>query len=171
MPFWGKRIDRAGNVKVLKAASLLIPLMPILWLFSTNIYYLCGIQVFGGFAWAGFSLAISLFLYDAAPSENRTRYFALSNALLFAGASFGSLLGGIMAPIVPPILKNSLLTIFLISGLARIVIVFFFASHISEVRQVPKTSIKEIMFGGINLTSLKGFSDYVFQRFHKFGKK
>ena len=68
------------------------------------------------------------FLYYAAPAENRTRYMALSNALVFAGASIGSLLGGIMAPIVPAIMRNSLLTIFLISGLLRIVIVFIFRS-------------------------------------------
>jgi MFS family permease len=171
MPFWGKRIDKYGNAKILKTASLFVPLIPILWLFSFNIYYLCGIQVFSGLIWAGFSLAGSLFLYDAAPAENRTRYMALSNALVFAGASIGSLLGGIMAPIVPAIMRNSLLTIFLISGLLRIVIVFLFAPRISEVRKTPKANMKEILFGGVDFTSLKGFSGSLFPPFHKYRKK
>jgi MFS family permease len=171
MPFWGKRIDRYGNAKILKTASLFVPLIPILWLFSFNIYYLCGVQVFSGLIWAGFSLAGSLFLYDAAPSENRTRYMALGNALVFAGAAVGSLLGGVMAPIVPAIMRNSLLTIFLISGLLRIVIVFLFAPHISEVRKTPKANMKEIIFDGINLNGLKRLPYTIFQGTNKTRKK
>ncbi len=171
MPFWGKRIDRAGNVKVLKVASLFLPFVPIVWLFSSNVYYLWGAQVLSGFSWAGFSLAVSIFLYDAAPSENRTRYIALNNALMFAGISLGSLLGGIVAPIIPAIMRNNLLTIFLISGLARLVIVFAFIPKISEVRQVPETSVKEILFGGIRFTGLKSFYGNVLRRFSKLGKR
>jgi MFS family permease len=171
MPFWGKRIDKAGNIKVLKVASLFVPFVPVVWIFSSNVYYLCGAQVLSGFSWAGFTLAVSIFLYDAAPSENRTRYIALSNALAFAGVALGSLLGGIIAPFVPAIMRSNLLTIFLISGLARIVIVLVFIPKIHEVRQVPSTSVKEILFGGIKFTSLKGFSDNVLRRFGKLGKK
>jgi MFS family permease len=171
MPFWGKRIDRYGNAKILKTASLFVPLIPILWLFSFNIYYLCGAQVFSGLIWAGFSLAGSLFLYDAAPPENRTRYMALGNALVFAGAAVGSLLGGVVAPIVPAIMRNSLLTIFLISGVLRIVIVFLFAPHISEVRKTPKANMKEIIFDGINLNGITRLPYTIFRSTNKSRKK
>ncbi|MBI4711431.1 MAG: MFS transporter, partial [Candidatus Omnitrophica bacterium] len=36
-PIWGRHADKIGNAKVLKATSLLIPLIPILWIFSTNL--------------------------------------------------------------------------------------------------------------------------------------
>jgi MFS family permease len=171
MPMWGRRIDKAGAVQVLKATSLFVPVVPIMWLFSANVYYLCLTQVIGGFAWGGFAVAVNIFLYFATTSENRMRYFAVSNALMFGGAAIGSLLGGIVAPVVPAIMKNSLLTIFLISGLARIIIVFVFIPRISEVRQVPKISINEILIGGINLANMKDFFSQVFRRFNQPGKK
>ena len=171
MPFWGRRIDRAGAIKVLKAASLFVPVLPVLWLFSTNIYYLCGIQVIGGFGWSGCVLALNLFLYYAAPVENRTRYIALSNALMFGGAALGSLLGGIFAPIVPAIMMNRLFTIFLISGVARLLVVIIFMPGISEVRDVPKTSYREILFGGLQFAGIKSYSSNIFRSLNKKWKK
>ncbi|MDD5288537.1 MAG: MFS transporter [Dehalococcoidales bacterium] len=171
MPFWGKRIDRAGNVKVLKVASLFVPLVPIVWLFSTNVYYLCAAQVLSGFAWSGFNLAVSIFLYGAAPSENRTRYIALNNALMFAGISLGALLGGVVAPFVPALMKSNLLTMFLISGLARIVVVLIFIPGITEVRNVPEASVKEVLFSDIEPSNLKKLSHDAFQRLNGFRKK
>jgi MFS family permease len=170
IPFWGRRIDKSGNITVLKVTTLFVPVLPIMWLFSSNVFYLCGVQAVAGFAWAGCNLAINLFLYSATPAENRTRYIALNNVLMFAGVSIGSLLGGIAAPHVPRIFNNNLLTIFLISGLARIAVVLVFLPRISEVRQVPETSVREILFGGTQFSRVKGFSDYIFRRSNKGGK-
>ncbi|MCX6003808.1 MAG: MFS transporter [Chloroflexi bacterium] len=167
MPYWGKRIDRFGNIKVLKITSLIIPLVPILWLVSANVYYLCFAQVVSGFAWAGFNLATSIFLYDAAPSENRTRYIALNNALMYGGISLGALLGGIIAPHMPTIKQSSLLTMFLLSGLARLAIVFIFTPRISEVRQVPKVNTKELLLSGINPDELKSLPDATLKSINK----
>ncbi len=171
IPFWGKVVDRNGNIKVLKATMLFIPLLPILWLVSKSPYYICGVQVLSGFAWAGCNLAVSLFLYVTTQAENRTRYIALNNVLMFSGVSLGALLGGILAPHVPLILRNNLLTIFLISGVARIIVVLIFLPRISEVRPVPQTSVSEILFGGPQFSRFRGFSDVVFRRANKKGKK
>ena len=171
IPFWGKVVDRNGNVKVLRVTMLFIPLLPILWLVSKNAYYLCGVQVLSGFAWAGCNLAVSLFLYVATRAENRTRYIALNNVLMFSGVSLGALLGGILAPHVPLILMNNLLTIFLISGVARILVVLIFLPRISEVRPVAEASVSEILFGGPQFSRVRGFSDVVFRRANKKGKK
>ena len=171
IPFWGKIVDRNGNVKVLRVTMLFIPLLPILWLVSKSPYYLCGVQVLSGFAWAGCNLAVSLFLYVATRAENRTRYIALNNVLMFSGVSLGALLGGILAPHVPLILMNNLLTIFLISGVARILVVLIFLPRISEVRPVAEASVSEILFGGPQFSRVRGFSDVVFRRANKKGKK
>ncbi|MFY9813796.1 MAG: MFS transporter [Dehalococcoidales bacterium] len=164
IPFWGKIVDRNGNVKVLRVTMLFIPLLPILWLVSKSPYYLCGVQVLSGFAWAGCNLAVSLFLYVATQAENRTRYIALNNVLMFTGVSLGALLGGIIAPHVPLVLRNNLLTIFLISGVARILVVAIFLPKISEVRPVAEASVSEILFGGPQFSRVRGFSDVVFRR-------
>ena len=164
MPFWGKRIDKFGAIKVLQLASIVMPMGPLMWLFSHNVVYLCGAQVLGGFSWGGYNLVLGIFLYYATPLENRTRYFALSNALMFGGAALGSMLGGIIAPIIPAVMKNSLLTIFLISALGRIVVMFIFLPHISEVRKVEKISIKEMAFSDFKVSNLKRISNNTVQR-------
>ncbi len=160
LPYWGKRVDRFGNIKVLKFTSWLIPLIPIMWLVSANVYYLCFAQVISGFAWAGFNLAVGLFIYDATPAENRTRYIALHYAMMYGGISLGSLLGGIITPHLPVLKQSNLITIFLISGLARLVIVLIFLPRISEVRPVPKINTKEFLFSSTDLTELKNFGKH-----------
>ncbi len=169
MPFWGKWIDRSGSIRVLKVASLFLPIVPIVWLGSGNVYYICGAQVLSGFAWSAYLLASSIFLYYAAPAENRTRYLALFNALMFAGISMGSLIGGIIAPFLPAIRGNKLLTIFLVSGMARIVVALIFIPKISEVRRVPDTSTREILFGSLK-TGLKNMPGTAQKYVRKFWK-
>jgi len=167
MPFWGKRIDRFGSIKVLQLASIVMPIGPLMWLFSHNVLFLCGAQVLGGFSWGGYNLVMGIFLYYATPVENRTRYFAVFNALMFGGAALGSMLGGIIAPIIPAVMKNSLLTIFLISGLARIAVMFIFLPHITEVREVEKISIKEMAFSDFKASNIKRISNNTVQWINK----
>jgi MFS family permease len=155
MPLWGKRVDKFGTIQVLKVSSLFVPLVPVMWLFSTNAYYLCFAQVLGGFAWGGFSLAFGIFLYYAAPAQNRIRYIALSNTLMFGGSALGALFGGIIAPHLPVVMGDKLLTVFLISGVARAVIVILFISRIHETRQVPQSSFREVLFGGVGPADMK----------------
>lgn len=38
--FWGRRADWAGNIKVIKLTSFLLPFVPIFWIFNSNQYYL-----------------------------------------------------------------------------------------------------------------------------------
>ena len=64
MPLWGKIADRFGNVKVMRLTGLLIPIVPVLFMFSPNQYYLMVIQIYSGFVWAGFSLSSSNFVFD-----------------------------------------------------------------------------------------------------------
>ena len=163
MPLWGKRVDKFGTIQVLKVTSLFVPMVPVMWLFSTNMYYLCFAQALGGFAWGGFALAFGIFLYYAAPPENRIRYIALSNTLMFGGAALGSLLGGIVAPHLPAVMGNKLLTIFLISGAARAVIVVLFIPGIHEMRLVPRSSFREVLFGGANTADMKNPAGKGFQ--------
>ena len=148
MTWWGRRTDRAGSIKVLKFASFLIPLVPILWLVSGNVYWLLFAQVVSGFAWSGFQLSSSIFIYDASPQENRTRFIALYNALTFLGISIGSLAGGFIAPYLPLIKGSYFLSIFLLSGLSRVVVVLLLLRRITEVRTVPSLTIKELILPG-----------------------
>ncbi len=111
MTWWGKRIDRAGSIKVLKITSLFVPFVPLGWALSHTLWWLTIMQIFSGFAWAGFQLSSGVFIFDAAPPQNRTRYIALYNSLIFLGVSVGSLTGGIVAPLLPPFMGSYFLSI------------------------------------------------------------
>lgn len=147
LTFWGRRSDRAGNIKVLKITSCLIPLMPLLWVAHDSVVYLLPVQVLSGFAWAGFNLASANFLYDAAKPAQRTRYLAVFNAMNGVAISLGALAGGLLAPRLPALLGFNLLTLFLVSGLARAVVVATLLRSVSEVRHVPELGMDEVIFG------------------------
>ena len=134
LTFWGRRADRLGNVKVVSATSILVPLVPLLWLVSHQVYYLIPVQILSGFAWSGFNLASANFVYDASAPENRTRYIALFNAMNGASMCLGALLGGCLASLLPPLLGYHLLTLFLVSGVLRGIVAVAFHRRFSEVR-------------------------------------
>jgi MFS family permease len=146
MTWWGKRIDRAGSIKVLKITSLFVPFVPLGWLPSHSLWWLTIMQVFSGFAWAGFQLSSGVFIFDAAPPQNRTRYIAVYNSLIYLGVSLGALVGGVVTPLLPPIMGSSFLSIFAVSGAARLAVSLFFLRRIKEVRKVQQIDASELLF-------------------------
>jgi MFS family permease len=146
MTWWGKRMDRAGSIKVLKITSLFVPFVPLGWALSHSLWWLIIMQLFSGFAWAGFQLSSGVFIFDAAPRQNSTRYIALYNSLIFLGVSVGSLTGGIVAPLLPPFNGSNLLSIFIVSGVARLAVALFFLPRIKEVRKVSQVKAEELLF-------------------------
>jgi len=161
MTWWGKRMDRAGSIKVLKITSFFVPFVPLGWVISHNFWWLIVVQVFSGFAWAGFQLSSSVFIFDAAPQQNRTRYIALYNTLIFLGVSVGSLTGGIVAPLLPPFMGSYFLSIFIVSGVARLAVVLFFLPRIKEVREVPPVGARELLFSDFQPARLKRAYDFL----------
>lgn len=148
---WGKGADRAGNRRMILLASSLIPLVPLLWLMSTNLVYLGFIQVFSGFAWAGFNLCTVNYLYDATTPENRTRYLAFFNAGNGIAAGLGALLGGYLVSVMPPVRGNQILGLFLVSGVLRGIVALVFLHGLKEVRkvsQLPAAELFHVMMGG-----------------------
>jgi len=146
MTWWGKRIDRAGSIKVLKITSLFVPFVAIGWALNNSLWWLIIMQIFSGFAWAGFQLSSGVFIFDAAPPQNRTRYIALYNSLIYLGVSVGALTGGIVAPFLPPFMGSYFTSIFMVSGVARLAVALFFLPRIKEVRKVPQLEARELLF-------------------------
>ena len=101
-------------------------------------YYLIPVQILSGFAWSGFTLASANFVSEACAPENRTRYVALFNAMNGLGMCLGALVGGFLVSLLPPLLGSSILTLFLVSGVLRIVVALVLRRHFSEVRAGTK---------------------------------
>jgi len=146
-PFWGRRADKFGNVIIIKIVTVIMPLVPISFIFSSNVYYLIGSQLISSFALSGFNLASGNFLFDAAEPNQRQNQLAIFN--MFAGLAVctGALLGGFLAPHLPFLFGYQLRTLFLIAGLVRLLVVTIGFRQIKEVRRVPKISVFNFLIG------------------------
>jgi len=134
---WGKSIDRIGSRRVMLISALLIPFIPILWIFSTNTVYLIAVQLFSGAAWAGFNLAASSFVFDAVRPENRIRCIAYYNFYVALGLLAGASVGGYLIHLLrDAVYLSAIPAVFVISGIMRLVMAFYFIPKLKEVRLV-----------------------------------
>lgn len=139
MPVWGKFSDKYGNRKLMKIGGFLIPLIPILWLFSKSAWYLALVPQFvSGFGWAAFNLAASNFIYDSVTPQRRAICVTYYNVIVGVGTFFGATIGGFLAQYLMINFMNKLLFIFLISGIARFIIFAVMFPMIKEVRKVKR---------------------------------
>jgi MFS family permease len=151
-PFWGRRADRAGNLKIVQITSWLMPVVPLLWLVSANPVYLVFANIISGFTWSGFNLSTVNFVYDASEPASRTKQLAVFNSMTWLAICMGALAGGYLIPHLPHFLGYQIRTLFTISGVLRAVIVVLLMRTLFEVRNVPKLNAISVLF---NRTGLK----------------
>ncbi len=147
LTYWGRRADIAGNMKVIKVTSCLLPIIPLLWLASNNVYYLVFAEIISGFGWSGFNLAAVNFVYDASEDQNRTKHIAVFNTITCLATFAGATIGGYVAPHLPALLGYQLRTLFTISGACRGIIVILMLRMLVEVRHVPTVSLSRFLLG------------------------
>jgi len=163
--YWGDLSDRFGNKKILNICGWGVVLVPILWLFSHRIWYLILIQIFGGFVWAGFSLASSNFIFDAVTPAKRALCVAYQGLVNGACLFIGSTSGGYVATLLPksfhlghwiwtPI--SVLPVIFVISGVLRAIASGLLLHKFKEVRPVTPIGDKELIFRVSHLRPIAG---------------
>src|SRR3989344_1790590 len=153
LPVWGKFSDVHGNVKILKITGYLIPTIPLLWMLSPLflsisythlIFYLFILEIFSGFAWAGFNHATAMFIFDAVSKEKMPYYMTYFNILTGIGLFAGAMLGGYIASLSSvPFGLTPILFTFLISGVLRIISIIIFLPMIKEVKPITPFSFKQ----------------------------
>jgi len=168
---WGRIGDVFGNRRILATTGVLLPLMPLVWLFSSNFWYLLLMQALSGLTWAGFTLSASNFLYDLIAREKRTTYLAIHNILASAGLFAGAMLGGYLGTVLPTSVDvaglslawaSPLLGVFAVSTLARSLTVLLLLPKIREVRRVRDISFSDLIFRVTRVNALAGmFFDVV----------
>lgn len=151
---WGRHADKFGNLKVIQFCSFLIIFVPLLWIINHSPLFLVFAQIFTGFAWAGFNIASSNFIYDAVSPQKRTRCIAYFNALNGTAICLGALIGGFMVEKLPNLFGHKILTLFLISAILRIIIIMFFSMRLKEVRSVEIIKSRELFFSVIGIKPL-----------------
>jgi len=162
---WGRISDVFGNRRILAATGILIPLMPILWVFSSNFWYLIAVQAVSGFAWAGFSLSASNFVYDLIAPNRRATYLAVHNVIASIGIFSGAMLGGYLGAVLPTDIeilgqqfgwRSPLIGVFVVSTIARAVVVMVLIPKVREVRPVRNISLSQLIFRVTRLNALSG---------------
>lgn len=134
--YWGHRADALGNRKMIRICSLVVSVLPAMWIFSRNIYFLIGIQTLAGIFWAGFNLCSSNFMYDSVIPEKRTRVISYFNTFNGFAVCVGTLLGGFLATHIPPLFGYQLLTLFVISSCLRIIVSITLLRRVKEIRKI-----------------------------------
>lgn len=153
---WGRHADRIGNLAVIRFTAPLIGVIPILWIFNRHPLFLLFAQLFSGFLWGGYNLSVSNYIYDAVPSEKRTRSIAYFNVFNGLALSAGSLLGGWLLPKLPPIFGYNILTLFLVSAVLRIVVIVWFSVRLKEVRPVHSIGNSDLFFSMLKIRPIPG---------------
>jgi hypothetical protein len=146
--------------------SCLIPLLPLLWIFSPNFFYLLLVQTLSGFAWSGFSLSTANYLYDIRPHRSDfATYAAVQSAcgaaLVFIGAITGGYLAasaGQLIELLPSVLapSNSLFVVFITSGVLRIAITVWFVPRAVEPRIRQRPQLLDVIFRVARFNAISG---------------
>lgn len=168
---WGRFGDQFGNKKVLTITGVLLPVLPLLWLSTTNFYLILAIQIFGGITWAGFSLSMGNFVFDAVSPAKRAQCSAIYNSANAVGIFLGALLGGNLSRWLPRqmdigslhlSLASNLQLLFLLSAVLRFIVSMKFLPMIREVREVRPFGAKDFFVAIAQMRSVSGFKFNLF---------
>lgn len=155
---WGMHADKVGNVKVIRLTSFFIASLPLWWVINRHPLFLIFAQVISGFAWAGFNLCATNFIYDAVTPQKRVRCIAFFNVFIGIATCCGAIIGGYISNLMPELFGYKLLSLFILSSLLRFFVVFSFSRKIREVRPAEKISSKDLFYSVTGIKPAFGFS-------------
>jgi len=165
MHFWGYVGGRAGNARVLKLAWPVITLIPALWMVSKNFYYLVGLQVLAGACWGAHFSASWNYILDVSSPETRARYVSYSMGITGIVGAIGPLIGGMLAPHMPPLLGYSRLTILAISVGIRILPGALLLWRLQDVKALGDVGGIQLIYTFPGVRPMMGIYRVVMRRF------
>ncbi|OGL47358.1 MAG: hypothetical protein A2161_10295 [Candidatus Schekmanbacteria bacterium RBG_13_48_7] len=170
MPVWGGVVDRYGTKKVLSVSGFLMPLIPLLWVFSYNLWYLIIIQAYSGFIWAGFEIAAFNCIFDTTTPQKRVIFIAYYNVLNGVAIFLGALAGGFIVK-YNHMFWSKYYLVFIISFALRYAASLIFIPKLKEVRQVESISYGDLLFKVITTMPTKGivYNLITYGRTHRSG--
>lgn len=152
--FWGIFADKYGNYRVLAITSILIPIIPILWILSPSPIYMILIpSLISGVSWAGFNLSSGNFIYDNVSNQKRGLAVSYYNLLIGIGVLVGAGLGAVLIKYLSFDFMEPIFFIFLLGGIIRMIVVAVWIPKIKEIRKTERMGNK------------KGLKNLIFKQF------
>jgi len=137
MELWGKICDEYGNYRVMQITALIIPFIPVLWIFSPSPIYLIFVPILlNGIVWAGFNLASNDFIYDNVRPEKRGLVLSYFNMLAGIGIFIGAAIGAFLIQFLTIDFISPIFFIFILSGVLMMLAVIIFMPMIEEARKM-----------------------------------
>ena len=93
LPAWGRLAHRTGAYRLIWIGALGVAPLAGGWCVSANYYWLLGLQVLAGAAWAAYELALVLLFFEAIHETERTSLLTLYNVANSVALAIGSLIG------------------------------------------------------------------------------
>lgn len=113
-PKMGELADRWGPARVQMIFMFLIPVLPFLWMFITQLWQVVAVNLLGGVLWGAFELASFNFLLMLTPEAQRARFSAIYQVVVMVALAGGAAVGGFI------IEHWGYSAIFLASGVGRV---------------------------------------------------
>ncbi len=140
IPF-GRLSDRVGRKPLILLGRGLLFLVPLLYAFALNVYMIYVANILAGFCVASSMNAITAYIYDISPEDERGSHLAVYNTFTGIVYLFGSLLAGIFGQLILIAIGSEYLSVFvmlILSGCLRFVASFFYLL-IREPREYSST--------------------------------
>ncbi|MBN2550434.1 MAG: MFS transporter [Anaerolineales bacterium] len=123
----GELADRWGPRRVQLISGLLIPIMPIFWVFINQPWQTLPVNIVAGVLWAAYSLSSFNLLLVLTPAEQRARYSAIYQVIVTVSLAAGAAVGGLMVE------NWGYPAIFIASGAGRLLAALLFASFVPAI--------------------------------------
>lgn len=140
VPF-GRLSDKVGRKPLILLGRGLLFIVPIMYAFAQNVYYVYAANILAGFCIASGMNAITAYIYDIAPEEERGSHLAVYNTFTGIVYLFGSLIAGVLGQVILITFGSEYLSVFvmlLLSGVLRFFASFFYML-IREPREYSST--------------------------------
>jgi MFS family permease len=143
----GRMSDRVGRKPMIMLGRGLLFLVPLMYAFARDVYMIYAANAIAGFCTASAVNAITAYIYDVAPREERGSHLAVYNT--FTGVIYlaGSFFAGVLGEVITPFVGGQHLAVFimmLVSAGLRFLASFMYL-FIREPRQYQSTLRTEVM--------------------------
>jgi MFS family permease len=162
---WGACGDRFGNKRILMINGFAVPFLPMCYLLGDSLPYLLAVNFMGGVIWAGLSLSLQNYVFDAVRPQDRAKGVALWNTVNAVGWFAGAMLGSWLATVAPSSIRllgvsvglvSNLPVVFFLSGILRLLVSLSLLGTFREKRVVEPASPREVLFALVPLKSWIG---------------